>query len=221
MLEHIWRKLIRFGFRLLYNELAWAYDAVSWVVSLGNWREWQRAALPFIEGTHILEIGHGPGHMLATLQMAGYQVIGLDLSPFMGRLAQNRTAASLIRGKVQDLPFATAIFDTILSTFPTNFIIYPETITAVSRTLKPGGRFVIVPAGQLTGNSHIHRFIEWLYQITGQRQEPFSLDESQQWPLRDQWEWFEELFRTNGFEIDVKHIELDRSIATIMIADKL
>ncbi|MCB9446672.1 MAG: class I SAM-dependent methyltransferase, partial [Ardenticatenaceae bacterium] len=50
----LWKKLIRFGFRLLYNELAWTYDAVSWLVSLGDWRSWQQAALPFVLGPDVL-----------------------------------------------------------------------------------------------------------------------------------------------------------------------
>ncbi|MCZ7544410.1 MAG: hypothetical protein M5R40_13175 [Anaerolineae bacterium] len=43
-LERLWWALVRFGFRLLYNELAFTYDLVSRVVSLGQWRAWQRAA---------------------------------------------------------------------------------------------------------------------------------------------------------------------------------
>ena len=35
-LEKTWWSLIRFGFRLLYNEMAFTYDTVSWVVSLGD-----------------------------------------------------------------------------------------------------------------------------------------------------------------------------------------
>jgi SAM-dependent methyltransferase len=90
MVQELWIKLIRFGFRLLYNELAWTYDAVSWLVSLGHWRQWQRAALPFVMGQRVLEIGHGPGHMLAALRAQGVNVIGLDLSPFMGQMARQR-----------------------------------------------------------------------------------------------------------------------------------
>ena len=79
MLMKLWFTLVGFGFRLLYNEFAWTYDGVSWLVSLGDWRRWQVAALPFIVGRDVLEIGHGPGHMLLALQNAGFAVVGLDL----------------------------------------------------------------------------------------------------------------------------------------------
>jgi hypothetical protein len=41
----------------LYNELAWAYDPASWLISLGKWaaRRWE--VLPFIYGRQVLEIG--------------------------------------------------------------------------------------------------------------------------------------------------------------------
>jgi hypothetical protein len=41
----LWWRLVRFGFRLLYNEFAFSYDLVSKVVSLGAWRCWQQSAL--------------------------------------------------------------------------------------------------------------------------------------------------------------------------------
>ncbi len=119
-----WQKLVRFGFRLLYHELAWTYDVVSWVVSLGEWRRWQRAALPYVQGPRVLEIGHGPGHMLLALQMKGCRVMGLDLSPQMGRLARKRApSVPLVRGRVQDLPYAEGSFDTVLATFPTEYVV--------------------------------------------------------------------------------------------------
>ena len=55
-------------YRLLYNELAWAYDAVSWAVSLGRWDVWRRAALPYVRGDHVLEVGFGTGALLPRLQ---------------------------------------------------------------------------------------------------------------------------------------------------------
>ena len=35
MLINAWRRLLQFGFRLLYREMAFTYDWVSWIVSLG------------------------------------------------------------------------------------------------------------------------------------------------------------------------------------------
>src|SRR5690606_30869240 len=41
----LWWRLVRFGFHLLYNQFAWTYDAVAFLVSAGEWHAWQRAAI--------------------------------------------------------------------------------------------------------------------------------------------------------------------------------
>jgi ubiquinone/menaquinone biosynthesis C-methylase UbiE len=220
MKHQYWKNLVGFGFHLLYNELAWTYDLVSWLVSLGSWRNWQQAALPFVVGRQLLEVGHGPGHMLVALQAAGFSVFGLDLSAYMGRLAQKRTTVPLVQGRVQELPFAGASFDTVLSTFPTEYIVFPETLRAVHRVLRPNGRFIVVPEGHLTGTTPLHHFIEWLYDITGQRRGPFSLDEEHQWPHQDQWPLLQQHFQAAGFEMIREHIQLAHSSVAVLIAQK-
>ncbi len=207
----VWRMLIQFGFRLLYHEMAWTYDVVSWLVSLGAWRDWQRAALPFLHGRRILELGHGPGHMLAALEKAGFVAVGLDLSPQMGRLARGRAAVPLVRGMVQSLPFADGAFDAVLATFPTEYIIDPETLTAVYRVLAADGRFVIVPEGHLTGRGPLRRFIKWLFRITGQREGAFARDEAT-------WESFQALFAAASFTAEVHQVQLPGSVATVVVA---
>ena len=221
----LWTKLVRFGFRLLYNELAWTYGIVSWLVSLGDWRDWQQAALPFIQGPAVLEIGHGPGHMLLALRQAGFQVVGLELSPYMGRQAQQRlreasTKIPLIRGDVMALPLKTAVFDTVLATFPTDYIVDPVTLLNVNRVLRENGRFVIVPEGHLTGRGPLNRFIEWLYTITGQRAGPFAVDEADNWPDHPVWQLIVERFTAAGFRLEMKQIRLRHSAVTILIAHK-
>jgi ubiquinone/menaquinone biosynthesis C-methylase UbiE len=222
----VWTRLLRFGFRLLYNELAWTYDVVSWLVSLGDWRAWQRVALPFVKGPVVLEIGHGPGHMLLALSAAGYQLIGLDLSHQMGRLAQKRlrqspTAVSLIRGNVESIPLAAANFNTVLAIFPTEYVVSSATLANVNRVLKENGRFVIVPEGHLTGHTLIHRFIEWLYTITGQRSDPFAVDDSSHfWPAHPIWQPIVEQFTEAGFRLEIEPVQLSRSAVTVLIAYK-
>lgn len=207
---------LRIAFHLLYHQLAWTYDFVSTLVSLGKWRDWQRAALPFLQGPCVLELGHGPGHMLITLSDRGDFAVGLDLSPQMGRLAQ-RTArekyrpARLVRSRAEELPFADHTFDSILATFPTPYILAPATIDSAYQTLKPGGRLVIVPEARLTGHNPLVRFLEWVYRVTGQRYTQGEIANSR-------WDPWQIALSAPGFQVEVRQISLPGSIVTVMIA---
>lgn len=216
----VWRLILRSGFHLLYNELAWTYDGVSWLVSLGQWRDWQRAGIPFLIGDDVLELAHGPGHMLVELEAAGFRPVGIDLSPFMGRLAKNNLRkagvnANLIRSQAQTLPFPDESFDSIMATFPTEFIVNPATISEGYRTLKSGGNLVVVAEAQLTRGGIVRNFIEWLYFITGQRQ---SLSEEKK--EASLWLRSRRAYMDAGFDVRVERVRLEGSMVTIAIASK-
>lgn len=217
--QTVWRRLLKLGFGLLYNQMAWSYDLVSWLVSRGQWRHWQRAALPYLKGDRILELAHGPGHMLLDLQAAGHEVVGLDLSPAMSRQAGRRLSSSgervsLVRGDGRFLPFCRHSFEGVLSTFPTEFLAQTETIEGVFEVLKPGGCLVVVPQARLTGGSILTRFIEWLYAITGQR--PDVADDDQD----GFWHMIGDRFRAAGFVLTFEELSLEKSQVTVVIARK-
>lgn len=179
MVGRIWWSLVRFGFRLLYNELAFTYDLVSYIVSLGDWRCWQQSGLAYLPESReglILELAHGTGNLQIDLHARGCRTIGYDLSSAMGRIASNklkhrRISARLVRGKAQQLPFSSERFSTVITTFPTDFIASPDTLHEIYRVLRSDGQLIIVPSAILTGSGVFARFLEWLYQITGQRSE--------------------------------------------------
>ncbi len=210
----MWLKLILFAFHRLYNELAWTYDWVSWVVSLGDWRNWQRAALPFLTGQTVLEIAHGPGHLLVALHAAAYQVIGLDLSPAMGRLAQRNmrrvgACIPLVRGNVQVLPFTSGQFDNVLSTFPAEFMAEMGTLQEVWRVLRPRGQFVIVPEGHLTGRGPLFWLVELLWRVTLRGK-----------PDEQMWQPFITRLEQAGFSVVIHPIQLRTSGTTVIVASK-
>ncbi|MBN1811224.1 MAG: class I SAM-dependent methyltransferase [Anaerolineae bacterium] len=173
-MRRLWWGFVRFFFRLLYNEFAWTYDLVAWVVSLGQWQAWGRTAIPSLRGERVLELAHGPGHLLVAMVGRGLSPVGLDLSSYMGRLARRRLskndglAVPLVRARAQALPFRDGCFDSTVATFPAEFIMARDTLREVARVLAPGGRWVIVPGAVLSGRDPLSRFIWWLYQITGQ-----------------------------------------------------
>ncbi len=180
-----------------------------------------------MHGRRVLELAHGPGHMLLDLAKSGRDVAGLDLSPFMGRMARRRlrrggVAAALVRGRAQSLPFAAGSFDTVLSTFPTAFIAEEATMRAVGRVLQPGGRLVVVPEGHLDNRGILPRFVNWLYVITGQREGTFTVDDEQYWPAADSPVWlaYRKAMEAAGFRLEVERVRLARGGASVVIASK-
>ena len=143
------RQIYLLLYRLLYNELAWTYDAVSWVVSLGRWDAWRRAALPFVRGNRILEVGFGTGALLPDLRAGQRRVVGIEPSAAMQRLTSARLQGRglqihLVQGTAQRLPFSDASFDTIVCAFPATYVLDPRTHLEFARCLGPGGRTVTV-----------------------------------------------------------------------------
>lgn len=218
MLIALRRALLLRVFHLLYYQLAWAYDAVSAAVSLGQWREWGATALPFAPGKRVLELGHGPGHLLTRLAAEGRPAVGLDLSPQMGRLAARRLArrgfpARLARGRGQALPFAAATFDAVIATFPAPYILEPATLASLRRVLQPGGRLVIVAQAELIGNGRAARVVEWLYAITGQR----LTDDDAGDAARTVWG---EKLAAAGFSVEARRVAATNGVVTVVIATR-
>lgn len=206
-------RLIAAGFHLLYHQAAWAYDTVAAAVSLGQWRAWGAAALPFLPGPRVLELGHGPGHLLVALAAAGYDAIGLDLSPQMSRQAARRVARlpeppALIRAHASALPLPPATFDGVLAAFPTAYITAPATLAAVYRALRPGGALVLVPEARLGGRSPLVRLIDALYLATGQR----ATEDGGRSGF-----WLTQL-ATAGFAVNVRHVTVGESNVTVVVA---
>lgn len=214
-LADLWWRLVSFGFRLLYGELSFIYDLVSWIVSLGAWRDWQHCALehlPAPEAGIVLELAHGTGHLQVELQMRNYTAIGMDVSSWMGRRALATTRhsgmqADLFQSQAQHLPLPATSLAAVLSTFPTDFIAHENTLREVYRTLKPGGVLVIVPSAELTGHGLLARFLEWLYQVTGQRQGSVQ--------------HFANRIAAHGFEVAIVPHVLQRSRAEVVVARRV
>jgi ubiquinone/menaquinone biosynthesis C-methylase UbiE len=170
---------LAFAFRRLYDEFAWAYDRVSYLVSRGEWHRWQLAALPRLQGPRILEIGFGTGDLLSEMRCQGYLCYGVELSPSMLRIAKRKgVKPPLCRARARDMPFQDEVFDSLVSTFPSSFILDPQAQREVARVLAPGGRLVVIDGGRLLGRDPWSRFLNWALEVTSGDGSPVQLCEA-------------------------------------------
>lgn len=218
-LEALARSLKIFFF-LLYHQFAWGYDWVAALVSVGKWNQWVFAALPYLQGPRVLELGHGPGHLQAAMLAQGLQAIGLDQSRQMGALARrnirksaNKTAPNgyaqnprLVRGVGQALPFPGHSFHSIVATFPTPYIFEASALEEIYRLLIPGGRLIVLLSATITGRTAAQRAAEFLFRVTGQASGP-----SQEALLP---------FTQAGLTAELRWIKTDASQILLILAEK-
>jgi len=101
----------------------------------------------------VLEIGVGSGLNLALYGPAVEGVCAIDPAAELLLLASQRTEhaqvpVSLVRGSGEQLPFADAIFDTVVTTWTLCSIADPvAALIEARRVLKPGGCLVFVEHG--------------------------------------------------------------------------
>jgi ubiquinone/menaquinone biosynthesis C-methylase UbiE len=209
--QKLLRAVLRLFFEKLYTTFAWAYDLVAWMSSMGQWPNWQSAAIDDLPEGDILEIGHGTGHLLLRLMRLDRNVVGIDPSTQMTRIATKRLRRTgynplVIRSEAQRLPLPKECFPVIISTFPSAFIFDPDTLGEVYRVLQSEGVFVIVGSVRITGKGLHDRFAAWLYRITGQ--------------AGDIMEGWDQPFRKHGFSAQLEEVVQQRAIVFRVVAIK-
>lgn len=101
---------------------------------------------------NALDLGCGTGNYTLELYKRGFQVVGVDISRRMLKIAQKKLPnAKFIKANAYSLPFEDNTFDLVLSVTMLEFIHEPEKVLSeVYRVLKPGGEAVI---GTMNGKS--------------------------------------------------------------------
>ncbi len=137
-----------FDYRRFYDRLARIYAPMArlWWPYTARALSWLPAQGP------VLEIGPGPGYLLATMARR-LPAVGVDLSWAMlcqarTRLARAGVRAELVQGDACALPFPSQSFQAVVLTFA--FSAIPDgsrALREVARVLAPGGRAVLVDAG--------------------------------------------------------------------------
>jgi ubiquinone/menaquinone biosynthesis C-methylase UbiE len=166
-------KIQRHFWAPVYDRLAKLYDAVDWFTGNTTHRLRKRA-LRYLPppGSHLLEVGFGSGRLHLELAER-YAMAGLDRAPGMARLTKRRLAAhdrwsSLCIGSAYALPWPDGRFDAVLSTFA--FSAFPDADRALDemvRVIRPGGKVVIVDAGEAADGNLFARLLARLWELFG------------------------------------------------------
>jgi SAM-dependent methyltransferase len=101
-------------------------------------------------GHDVLDVATGTGNVALKAAAAGATVSGLDLTPELfetarTRAQQLRVAVDWVEGDAEQLPFAGASFDRVLSAFGVQFAPRHEVVAdELVRVLRPGGVIGVV-----------------------------------------------------------------------------
>lgn len=211
--QRAYRSLYRWASQRLYRELAWAYEVVAWIVSLGRWDAWRRQVLDHVDdGDRVLEVGFGTGALLVAATQRELRVIGVDASRAMHRVAGRRlrragVAAPRVLARAQALPFAAGSFDRVIATFPTDYIVDQRVLAEVTRLLvaeagaRESGRFVITGIGFRTHRRWSRRFLGWVFGGGAE----------------DSVEWYERFVSQLGFRVTVVDEPVGRVRVPVLI----
>src|SRR5688572_10844730 len=116
---------------------------VKWFADVERARE-LLAFARLASGENVLEIGCGPGFVLAEAGATG-RLVGVDVSPKMLDAARGRAPnAQGVRAAVEHLPFVDGVFDLAYCRSVLHHVLDPAPmIREMARVVRPGGRVVV------------------------------------------------------------------------------
>lgn len=145
--------------RTMFDGISSDYDRLNHLLSLGIDRSWRRRALREIvdprREQRILDVACGTGDFsiaIARKMRPGSRVTGLDLSPGMLAVMQEKLRKSglqdridTLEGDCEKLPWQAPCFDVVTIAFGIrNFEDRGAALREILRVLKPGGKLVIL-----------------------------------------------------------------------------
>ena len=139
--------------RQLFARIADRYDLITILLSGGLDRRWKaRLVRGAVDGSaprlDVLDLACGTGDIALAAARRGAHVVGLDITPRMLALAQQKhlreaphAAVRWVAGDMAALPFADATFDVITTGYGLRNVPHlPTALSEMARVLRPGGR---------------------------------------------------------------------------------
>lgn len=161
--------------KAFYNKIAGVYDLLA-EHSEQPMREVALEMLAPAPGEHLLEIGFGTGHVLASLAQAvgpTGKVFGIDISENMVAQAQGflqkeglAERVTLACGDAEDLPYPGGSLDGIFMCFTLELFDTPDiprVLAQCRRVLRPGGRIVVAAVSKEGPQGFVLRAFEWTH----------------------------------------------------------
>ena len=216
-IQRIIGSIFSFIFNLLYNQFAWTYDLVAWIVSGGLWNRWAASTLGHIEQDGLtLELGFGPGHLMKKALLSNKNIYGVDISRNMTRICANRLKKAnlplhISQANATQLPFEANTFTEVVATFPAPYILDSKTLSEIHRILQIKGKFIIAPTAWSTSKAPIQRFFSWLFNLSTNTSNPPSANLAR--ALKQ--------IKKHGFTASSELITVERSQVLLITATKI
>lgn len=163
----------------------------------------------------VLELGCGTGHMQCALaQHEGVVAIGVDASHPMLRLTQQRAdrmrqRVRLIRARAQDLPIPSWSCDVVLATFPSDYILDPQTLHEIRRVLTPEGQLILVDMASFVTRGWYELLVDIAYLAVFGRQDGLN-------PMKQSV--YEQMLHFSGFQTEISEIPVADSRVQVIRA---
>jgi demethylmenaquinone methyltransferase/2-methoxy-6-polyprenyl-1,4-benzoquinol methylase len=143
----------------LFATIAPRYDLINDIQSFGLHRVWKRRLLRLAHaqpGERALDLCCGTGDIALTLASQGTEVVGLDFSEPMLRVALEKlrkrppkAKVEFIRGDAQQIPFPENSFDLLTIGYGLrNLADLDAGLRDMLRVTKPGGRLLVLEFGK-------------------------------------------------------------------------
>jgi ubiquinone/menaquinone biosynthesis C-methylase UbiE len=148
------------------------------------------------------------------------KAVGLDASRQMLTLAMRRSQPTgrtirLLLGKAQRLPFESGSFQSVLSTFPSTYILESATLNEIRRVLAEDGRLVIVDSARLTHSDLYAYLISLAYRLVFPTAEATDPDHSS---YRDHL--YTRVLEQAGFVVEAHTEQIRQSQVMVFVAHR-